>query len=330
MPVMVCSYEGMPYKIVLLDSVWLQCYSSVSFCYQLVWMSSIGKEHMLLPQRINYQVDGGLSLIGDAWGTRDNPPVLLLHGGGQTRYAWGGTAQVLAEHGWYAVSLDLRGHGESDWAQDGDYAIDAFVADLRTILAHFNQRPVLVGASLGGMTSLLTEGESPEPVSAAVVLVDITPRVEQEGVDRIRAFMTAKPEGFESLEEVADHIATYIPHRPRPKDVSGLAKNVRKGPDGRYRWHWDPQLISPARMRRDPGRMLAAARALRVPTLLVRGKISDVVSEETATEFQAAVPHAQYVDVSGAGHMVAGDQNDVFTQAVVGFLTDVKTHAPAP
>lgn len=280
-------------------------------------------ETMLVPQRISYQVDG-VRLTGDAWGDSNAAPVLLLHGGGQTRHAWGGTAQALAERGWYAVALDLRGHGESDWAPDGDYMIDSFVTDMRGILAHFEQPPVLVGASLGGVTSLLLEGESPQPISAALVLVDITPRVEQQGVDRIRAFMTGKPEGFANLEEAADAVAAYIPHRPRPKDFSGLEKNLRKGADGRYRWHWDPQLMDPARMRRDPERLFAAARALRVPTLLVRGKLSDIVSEETAAEFMAAVPHARYADVSEAGHMVAGDRNDIFSQAVIDFLSAIK------
>lgn len=283
-----------------------------------------------LPQRVNYQVNG-LQLVGDAWGAHTAPPVLLLHGGGQTRHAWGGTARALAERGWYAITLDLRGHGESDWAPDGNYMIDAFVADLRHVLARFDRPPVLVGASLGGITALLTEGEAPQPVSTAVVLVDITPRVDPQGVERIRAFMTAKPEGFASLEEAADAVAAYLPHRPRPKDLSGLAKNLRRGPDGRYRWHWDPQLMSPTRFARarDPERLLAAARSLRVPTLLVRGKLSDIVSEETAAEFLTAVPHARYVDVSGAGHMVAGDQNDIFSKAVIEFLWGVKTHAPA-
>jgi pimeloyl-ACP methyl ester carboxylesterase len=283
-----------------------------------------------LPQRVHYQVNG-LQLVGDAWGTQDAPPVLFLHGGGQTRHAWGETARVLAEQGWYAITLDLRGHGESDWAPDGNYMIDAFVADLRQVLAHFDHPPVLVGASLGGITALLTEGEAPQPVSTAVVLVDITPRVNPQGVERIRAFMTAKPEGFASLEEAAEAVAAYLPHRPRPKDLSGLAKNLRRGPDGRYRWHWDPQLMSPTRLARarDPERLLAAARSLRVPTLLVRGQLSDIVSEEAAAEFLAAVPHARYVDVSGAGHMVAGDQNDIFSQAVIEFLCGVKTHAAA-
>ncbi|MGH7963016.1 MAG: alpha/beta fold hydrolase [Candidatus Binatia bacterium] len=280
-------------------------------------------ETLLVPQRINYQVDG-VRLTGDAWGDRDAAPVLLLHGGGQTRHAWGGTARALAERGWYAVALDLRGHGESDWAPNGDYMIDTFVEDVRGVLAHFQKPPVLVGASLGGITSLVLEGESSQSVSSALVLVDITPRVEQQGVDRIRAFMTGKPEGFADLEEAADAVAAYIPHRPRPKDLSGLEKNLRKGPDGRYRWHWDPQLMNPARMRRDPERLFAAARALRVPTLLVRGKLSDIVSEETAAEFMAAVPHAQFADVSEAGHMVAGDRNDIFSRAVIDFLSAMK------
>jgi pimeloyl-ACP methyl ester carboxylesterase len=283
------------------------------------------QEHVS-PQKIQYQVSDDIKLTADAWGSSDGPPVLLLHGGGQTRFAWGGTAKTLAAKGWYAVSLDLRGHGESAWAPDGNYNIDAYVADLHKVLSHFSQKPVLIGASLGGMTSLLTEGESPEPVSSAVVLVDITPRVEQEGVDRIRAFMTGRPNGFADLDEAADYVAAYLPNRPRPKNLSGLEKNLRKGEDGRYRWHWDPEMLSPARLRRDPERMMAAARALKVPTLLVRGKVSDVVSEETADEFRAAVPHAEYADVSDAGHMVAGDQNDAFGTAVLGFLANVKAN----
>ncbi|MGE0684730.1 MAG: alpha/beta fold hydrolase [Candidatus Binatia bacterium] len=282
------------------------------------------EETMLLPQRVTYTGSTGLRLVGDAWGSPDAPPVLLLHGGGQTRHAWGGTAKALAQQGWYGIALDLRGHGDSEWCPEGDYMIDTYVADLHKVLDNFRQKPVLVGASLGGMTSLVAEGESSQPVSTALVLVDITPRIEQEGADRILAFMSAYPDGFASLEEAADHVASYIPHRPRPKDNSGLAKNLRLGPDGRYRWHWDPNMINPRRRRRDPERMLAAARALKVPTLLVRGKISDVVSDSTTQEFLDTVPHAKYIDVAEAGHMVAGDRNDVFSKAVIEFLTEVR------
>ena len=288
------------------------------------------QQHALSPQRVTYHIDGGVNLVGDAWGNTQAAPILFLHGGGQTRHAWGGTARTLAQQGWHTVSLDLRGHGDSSWSPDGEYVIDVFVKDIRQVISRFHQPPVLVGASLGGITSLLVAGEAEQPAASAVVLVDITPRVEQKGVERIRAFMTGNPNGFANLEEAADAVASYIPHRPRPKDLSGLAKNLRLGEDGRYRWHWDPQLISPARFARgrDPERLLDAARALRIPTMLVRGKLSDVISDETVNEFLAAVPHAKYADVSDAGHMVAGDQNDSFSKAVIGFLSDV-TDAPA-
>lgn len=283
-------------------------------------------EHALSPQRVTYYIDGGVKLIGDAWGDTQAAPILFLHGGGQTRHAWGGTARTLAQQGWHTVSLDLWGHGDSSWSPDGEYVIDVFVKDIRHVISHFQQPPVLVGASLGGITSLLVAGEAKHLSASAVVLVDITPRVEEKGAARIRAFMTGNPNGFANLEEAADAVAAYIPHRPRPKDLTGLAKNLRRGEDGRYRWHWDPQLMSPTRFvrGRDPERLLNAARRLQIPTMLVRGKLSDVISDETVNEFLAAVPHAKYEDVSGAGHMVAGDQNDAFSKSVIEFLSGVK------
>jgi pimeloyl-ACP methyl ester carboxylesterase len=279
------------------------------------------------PRRLTFRLASGIGLAADAYGDPSATPVLFLHGGGQTRHAWGGTAAAVAAAGLHAISLDLRGHGESDHAPDGDYQVEAFVDDLRGVLAQLPERPFLVGASLGGITSMMTEGLAPEPVSRGVVLVDVTPRLEIVGVQRILGFMAARPEGFASLEEAADVIAEYLPHRARPKDLRGLEKNLRLGPDGRYRWHWDPRLMetwNPARFDPVEGQRileerLSVARRLRVPVLLVRGRMSDVVSEEGAREFLALVPHAEYVDLA-TGHMVAGDRNDAFTGAVLAFL----------
>jgi pimeloyl-ACP methyl ester carboxylesterase len=280
------------------------------------------------PRRMEFEVTHGLRLVGDAHGDPAAPPVVLLHGGGQTRHAWGGTAAALAACGWQALALDLRGHGESDWAADGDYSLDTLVADLRAVCGGWTRPAALVGASLGGLTALVAEGESKNALAAALVLVDITPRVQAAGVDRIVGFMTARPDGFASVEEAADAVAAYLPHRPRPRDLAGLRRNLRRGDDGRYRWHWDPRLMSgPSRIdaTRDPDRLERAARALRVPTMLVRGRMSELVAEEDARAFLALVPQARYVDVSGAGHMVAGDRNDPFTDAVVEFLTAHRT-----
>lgn len=277
----------------------------------------------------------GIDLQADAWGDSASPPVLLMHGGGQTRHAWGGTARVLARHAWYAVSIDLRGHGESDWSPDGAYHLDHFVSDLRAVSAGFATLPVLVGASLGGMTAMAAEGEQPGSAGRALVLVDIGHRLEAQGVSRIIEFMTADLEaGFASLEEAAASVARFMPHRPPPRDFSGLRKNLREGPDGRWRWHWDPRFMgvntggadetAPGVPRvADPDRLERAARGLELPTLLVRGRMSDVLSEEGAQDFLREVPHARLVDVSGASHMVAGDRNDAFTDAVVSFLGEL-------
>ena len=186
----------------------------------------------------------GVRLRADAFGDAADPPVLLLHGGGQTRHAWGTTPRVLAERGWYAVRLDLRGHGESAWPDDADYRLDAFAGDVVAVARELSAPPAMVGASLGGMSAMLAIGESQTPIARALVLVDVAPTIEKEGVARIGEFMGKNlEEGFGSLEEVADAIAEYNPHRPRPDDLSGLKKNVRLRDDGRWVWHWDPRFM---------------------------------------------------------------------------------------
>jgi pimeloyl-ACP methyl ester carboxylesterase len=274
----------------------------------------------------------GLDLAADAYGPDDGPPVLLFPGGGQTRHSWDGTARLLGNKGWHATTVDLRGHGDSDWAADGDYSLDAFAADVRDVARATGPRPpALVGASLGGISSLIAIAEDDQgtdrPVASALVLVDVAPRLEPEGVARIGAFMLGHLDGFASLEEVADAVAAYNPHRPRPSDLSGLRKNVRQREDGRWYWHWDPRFMTPGRIDeprsiRNEDRLERAAQTLTLPVLLVRGRQSDVLSEAGARNLQALVPHARFVDVAGAGHMVAGDRNDVFNDAVVAFLEE--------
>lgn len=263
-----------------------------------------------------------VTLAADVYGPWKGPAVVLLHGGGQTRHAWGATAQTLADEGYFSVALDLRGHGESDWAPDGDYGIGAYAADLRAVVASLERPCALVGASLGGLTSLLAVGEEPAVDCTAVVLVDVVPRMEVDGRNRIGEFMRGRPEGFASVEEAADAVSAFLPHRPRPADVSGLRKNLRLDGDGRYHWHWDPAFMS-GRLQDTvavPERFERAAEAIRSPMLLVRGGSSEVVSEQGAAAWQRLVPGAELVDVAGAGHMVAGDRNDVFMANVVEFL----------
>jgi len=281
----------------------------------------------------------GLRLAGDRFvpdGAAGGVPVVFLHGGGQTRHSWGGTARQVAARGMTAYTLDARGHGDSDWAPGGDYRLTLFAGDVEAVIGEFGERPVLVGASLGGLTSILLTGELAPGVARAVVLVDIVPDMEPAGAERIRAFMAERAnEGFASLEEAADLVAGYNTHRSRPADPSGLAKNLRER-DGRWYWHWDPRFMDPSegrapseimdvdRLHAAVGRMVAD-----VPVLLVRGRMSDLVSEDKATEFLARFPAIEFVDVSGAGHMVAGDRNDAFTEAVLAFLDRIGGTVPS-
>ncbi len=276
---------------------------------------------------VSYVGRNGVRIAADAYGDPTAPPVVLLHGGGQTRHAWGATARALGDAGWYAVALDLRGHGDSGWDSQGDYSMDAFVDDLVAVGAALGRKPVAVGASLGGITAILAAGLIAPDALRAIVVVDVGPKTEPEGVERIISFMGANPDGFATIEEAADAIASYLPHRPRPSNLDGLRKNLRLETNGRYRWHWDPALMwgeGRISQRRDPERMSRAAQGIRLPTLLVRGRMSDVLSEDGVRHFLELVPHAEYADVSGAGHMVAGDENDAFTESVIAFLSKLR------
>lgn len=275
------------------------------------------------PETIRIPVAPGIEIAADVAGCRGAPTVILGHGGGQTRHSWDKAEHQLAEAGYFAINYDLRGHGDSDWSADGDYGLDIRADDLAAI-AQVGSRPfALVGASLGGITAMVAASRGLDP--AALVLVDIVPKMSTKGVAKITAFMTARPDGFASLEEAADAISAYYPDRPRPKDLSGLNKNLRQGADGRFRWHWDPRWMQSDRG--DPRMLLKlmddADWTDRVSTLLVRGMKSDIVDDDGVEDLKRRIPALEIADIRGAGHMVAGDKNDDFNAAVIEFLTRV-------
>ena len=293
---------------------------------------------------VSIPVGDGLTLVADEWGDSADPPVLMLHGAGQNRHAWKNTAAVLADRGYFVLTVDARGHGDSDWSKQARYDSEHSGQDALALIAYLAQRqssvavaarerPIVIGASMGGMAALSAQHLRGGDLFRALVLVDIAPGFVFEGAVRIVNWMAANPTGFATLEDAADAVAAYNPHRPRPKDASGLTRVLRQGEDGRWHWRWDPNYILSkpgfatgdtelmrTHMASMNDRLLNAARDVAGPLLLVRGGQSDLVTEEVAQQFVAQVPGAEYFDVQHTGHMVAGDDNDAFTAAVLEFL----------
>ena len=263
----------------------------------------------------------GVSLALEQHGDGLGEAAVFAHGFGQTREAWSGCAELTAAAGWASITYDARGHGQSSWLESGDYSVEQLIGDLRLVMSCCERPPVVVGASMGGLIGIAAAGADPD-CCRALVLVDITPRWEPAGVERILEFMRANPHGFADFEEAADAIAAYLPHRTQRKSPQSLGRLLSPGPDGRLRWHWDPRMLEPiaADGARHQADLLEAATRIRVPTLLISGAASDVVSETTIGEFLQLVPHARHVAVPRATHMVAGDENDQFSRHVLDFL----------
>jgi len=229
----------------------------------------------------NFSGFGGVRLVADAYGNPDDPGVVILPSGGQIRGAWEGVATALAAAGRHVVCLDLRGHGDSERPTEGRYDLDAFVGDLRAVLAQLNDRPVIVAASLGGWIATAALGEDGAHLATGLVLVDAPPRMEPSGVERMGASM-----------------------RRRAKDATD----------------WDPRFLSAIDTAATEPRLLAAAARVAVPTLIVRGAESRLSTADAVEELARCIAGAETVEISGAGHLVATDQVDAFNAVLVDFL----------
>jgi pimeloyl-ACP methyl ester carboxylesterase len=253
-------------------------------------------------------------------GADGRPTILMLHGGGQNRFSWKNTGQILADDGFHVVAIDTRGHGDSERSPTTDYALETLCADALKVIDTIARPVVLIGASMGGLTGILVAQEAGPQRVTKLVLVDVVPRFEKSGSARIRDFMFNHVHGFDSLDEAANAVAAYLPHRTRPRSPEGLKKNLRER-NGRWYWHWDPAFLT--KPEDDPAarvhKLEQAAIDLTIPILLIRGKLSDVVSADGVNDFLAKVPQAEFVELADAGHTAAGDDNDAFSEVVVRF-----------
>ncbi|MFZ4584143.1 MAG: alpha/beta fold hydrolase [Acidimicrobiia bacterium] len=265
------------------------------------------------------------------WGPTSAPAVVLLHGGGQTAYMWEELGATLADR-YHVLAPDLPGHGDSDPPVDPEVRAAAsrqVIADtLPPLIEEFAFAPVaLVGASLGGLAAITLTAARPELVRA-IALVDIGHRLEDEGINRIVEFLGAH-ESFASLEEARDVVAEYLPGRRNPR-LESLRRNLRQRDDGRWVWkHQLGRLRDRATEERGNWRAVTEGlvedmQSIRVPALVLRGKQSDVLSDEGAEEAAQLIPGAQLERVAGAGHHLAGDEPETANELIASFLDRVQ------
>jgi flavin reductase (DIM6/NTAB) family NADH-FMN oxidoreductase RutF/pimeloyl-ACP methyl ester carboxylesterase len=266
----------------------------------------------------------GLRLAFDAVGDPSAPCVLLLPGFGQTRAAWTKAAKALAAAGRYAVTVDPRGHGDSDWSAEHRYEFGDLVQDVVAIVKQLPSRPAIVGAQMGGLAALAAIGENPGPIASALVLVDAAPRMTRTGLDRATLLMTRDAHGFATTEEAAQALLEHTGGAETVVDLAEVKRHLRRADNGRFRWHVDPAYngfeVGPEVRLAAQGRLSAAAAALDIPTLLVRGASSTKVDRQSVDEFRALVPHAEVAEIPGVGDVIIGRRNDAFDIAVLDFL----------
>lgn len=266
----------------------------------------------------------GLQLSATAYGACDALPVVLMGGMGQTRHAWTRAAIQVAASGWRAITLDYRGHGDSDWSDQGDYTLPTLGREILTAVSSLGRPVVLVGASLGGKIALQAAGTGGPDLVCALVMVDTVPRTEPAGVAIVTQVLKPPKDGFESPDAAAAELARIRGVPVEPGAGARLMRNMRRDAGGRWRWHWDPAYAS-----KDQGNGFPAcvpllestAAKLRVPALLSRGELSPVVGDAGVNALRALIPQLEVEVIPGASHMIVGDQNDLFADALVRFLT---------
>jgi pimeloyl-ACP methyl ester carboxylesterase len=256
-------------------------------------------------ERVSFDVGGGQRVSGIRWGSAE-PELALLHGGAQNAHTWDTALLALGRP---ALALDLPGHGHSDWREDRDYGPEQNASALAPVLRALAPRArVLVGMSLGGLTSFALSARFPDLVRELVV-VDVTPGVNRAKSKAIVDFVRG-PEYFESFDALLARTMAHNPTRSEESLRRGVLHNARELPDGRWSWRYDRNFAAGGGPIReiDFGAIWEHVSHVRCPLTLLRGELSPVVGDEDVAELKRRQPGARVVTVAGAGHSIQGDK----------------------
>ncbi|WP_432770452.1 MAG: alpha/beta fold hydrolase [Sphingopyxis sp.] len=233
---------------------------------------------------VEYRGFAGVRLEAEVVGAENDPAVLLVHGAGQTRAVWASVADALEKAGRRVISLDLRGHGGSEWPGDGRYDFEALVEDLRAVLAQMGTRPVVVASTLGGwIASAALERDAALLASGLVLVdspVDADPAAARRVGDRLREAATLAP---------------------------GQAQ-------------WDVRLFDTFDTAAMADRLGGVAARIALPTLYVRGALSELVSRADAMAFVDALPDGELAEVENSALVVTDDRIDALGGYLIDFL----------
>ncbi|MXY46473.1 MAG: alpha/beta hydrolase [Chloroflexi bacterium] len=259
------------------------------------------------------------------WGNPDNPPMLLLHGFAQTCHSWDFVALGFSDD-YHVIVLDQRGHGDSDWAPDGDYSPETQQKDISAVVNALGLEGfVLMGLSMGGRNSFTYAANNSDKVKA-LVIVDAAPQNMTQGTDNIRNFVQQDDE-LESVDAFVDRVLQFNPRRDRQQVRGSILHNLKELPNGNWTWKYDRALRRQGRrMGSDPEteqRLWGYVRSLQCPTLLVRGGASDIVALDTADRMHQAISNSRLATIEGAGHLVMGDSPSGFQKAVTEFIASL-------
>ena len=259
------------------------------------------------------------------WGSPDNPPMLLLHGFAQTCHSWDFVALSFCDR-FRVMALDQRGHGDSDWAPNGDYSPETQQHDIKAIVESLDLNEfVLMGLSMGGRNSFTYAANNPDRVKA-LVIVDAGPENRRGGTENIRNFVQQADE-LNSVDEFVERVMKFNPRRSAEQIRGSIMHNLKQLPNGKWTWKYDKILRSPGRrMGSDPDmtkRLWGYVESLQCPTLVVRGGNSDVIALDTADGMHKRIPNGKLATVEGAGHLVMGDSPAGFQKVVRNFLSQI-------
>jgi pimeloyl-ACP methyl ester carboxylesterase len=266
-----------------------------------------------------YVKANGMRLHYLDWGHAEKPNMLLLHGGAQSAHSWDFFSLAMRDH-FHIVALDQRGHGDSDWSEAGDYDTAFHVADIKAFTDAIGYDTfILMGLSMGGRNAYSFAAQYPEKVSRLIV-VDVGPDVQAEGRRHIREFLEGT-ETFESFDWLVERVRRYNPRRPEAQIRGSLINNLKQMEDGRWTWKHDRR----RGIRRDSGGEMNEAAwqelaQIQMPTLVVRGAESNMLSPQTAAKMHHTLKHSRLAEVPKAGHLVQGDNPIDFERTIRDFL----------